>query len=90
MTTSQRILVVEDEPDIALGLRLDLQGEGYAVEVVAVGADPYVFGEALAVAGEVFEPWLRELWDLVAEPYRDDRHPQRRIVLDPRFPLAAR
>lgn len=39
MTTSQRILVVEDEPDIALGLRLDLQGEGYAVEVVADGAD---------------------------------------------------
>jgi DNA-binding response OmpR family regulator len=39
MTTSPRILVVEDEPDIALGLRLDLQGEGYAVEVVADGAD---------------------------------------------------
>jgi two-component system alkaline phosphatase synthesis response regulator PhoP len=34
-----RILVVEDEPDIALGLRLDLQNEGYAVEIVSDGAE---------------------------------------------------
>src|SRR5262245_18694314 len=34
-----RILIVEDEPDIALGLRLDLQNEGYAVETVADGAE---------------------------------------------------
>ena len=39
MTPSPKILVVEDEPDIALGLRLDLQGEGYAVEVVADGVN---------------------------------------------------
>ena len=39
MTTGQRILVVEDEPDIALGLRLDLEGEGYAVEIVSDGAE---------------------------------------------------
>jgi two-component system alkaline phosphatase synthesis response regulator PhoP len=32
-----RILVVDDEPDIALGLRLDLQDEGYEVEVVSDG-----------------------------------------------------
>jgi DNA-binding response OmpR family regulator len=32
-----RILVVEDEPDIALGLQLDLCSEGYAVEIVADG-----------------------------------------------------
>jgi DNA-binding response OmpR family regulator len=32
-----RILVVEDEPDIALGLQLDLRGEGYEVEVCPDG-----------------------------------------------------
>lgn len=32
-----RILVVEDEPDIALGLQLDLQDEGHHVEVVTDG-----------------------------------------------------
>jgi DNA-binding response OmpR family regulator len=34
-----RILVVEDEPDIALGLQLDLRDEGYEVEVVHDGRD---------------------------------------------------
>ena len=33
----KRILVVEDEQGIAFGLRLDLQNEGYAVEVEADG-----------------------------------------------------
>jgi DNA-binding response OmpR family regulator len=32
-----RVLVVEDEPDIALGLQLDLQDEGHHVEVAADG-----------------------------------------------------
>jgi DNA-binding response OmpR family regulator len=32
-----RILVVEDEPDIALGLQLDLRDEGYEVEVTGNG-----------------------------------------------------
>lgn len=32
-----RILVVDDEPDIALGLRLDLQDEGHQVEVAGDG-----------------------------------------------------
>jgi DNA-binding response OmpR family regulator len=32
-----RILIVEDEPDIALGLQLDLRDEGYEVEVVSDG-----------------------------------------------------
>jgi DNA-binding response OmpR family regulator len=32
-----RILIVEDEPDIALGLELDLRDEGYDVEVVGDG-----------------------------------------------------
>ena len=32
-----RILIVEDEPDIALGLQLDLRDEGYDVEVVSDG-----------------------------------------------------
>ena len=32
-----RILIVEDEPDIALGLELDLRDEGYEVEVVGDG-----------------------------------------------------
>ena len=32
-----RILVVEDEPDIALGLQLDLRNEGHDVEVVGDG-----------------------------------------------------
>jgi DNA-binding response OmpR family regulator len=34
-----RILVVEDEPDIALGLQLDLQDEGHTVEIAADGAE---------------------------------------------------
>ena len=36
--TTPRILIVEDEPDIALALQLDLTNEGYAVEVVSDGA----------------------------------------------------
>jgi DNA-binding response OmpR family regulator len=32
-----RILIVEDEPDIALGLQLDLSDEGYQVDIVADG-----------------------------------------------------
>ena len=32
-----RILIVEDEPDIALGLQLDLRDEGYEVEVAGDG-----------------------------------------------------
>jgi DNA-binding response OmpR family regulator len=34
-----RILIVEDEPSIALGLQLDLEDEGYAVEVAADGQE---------------------------------------------------
>ena len=34
-----RILIVEDEPDIALGLQLDLRSEGYGVEICADGED---------------------------------------------------
>ena len=34
-----RILIVEDEPDIALGLQLDLSDEGHSVDVCADGAD---------------------------------------------------
>ncbi|HTG74528.1 MAG TPA: response regulator, partial [Terriglobia bacterium] len=34
-----RILIVEDEVDIALGLQLDLQDEGYEVAVVGDGAE---------------------------------------------------
>jgi DNA-binding response OmpR family regulator len=34
-----RILIVEDEPDIALGLQLDLRDEGYDVEVVGDGEE---------------------------------------------------
>lgn len=34
-----RLLVVEDEPDIALGLSLDLEAEGYIVETVSDGVD---------------------------------------------------
>jgi DNA-binding response OmpR family regulator len=34
----QRILVIEDEPTIATGLRDDLELEGYAVEVISDGA----------------------------------------------------
>ena len=38
--TMARILVVEDEPDIALGLQLDLRDEGHDVEVVGDGEGP--------------------------------------------------
>src|SRR5436190_157284 len=41
-----RILIVEDEPDIALGLKLDLSNEGYAVETVGDGADAVTRGLA--------------------------------------------
>ncbi len=34
-----RILIVEDEPDVALGLELDLREEGYEVEVVRDGEE---------------------------------------------------
>ena len=34
-----RILIVEDEPDIALGLQLDLRDEGYVVEVEGDGRE---------------------------------------------------
>jgi DNA-binding response OmpR family regulator len=34
-----RILIVEDEPHLAQGLRFNLQAEGHAVEVVASGED---------------------------------------------------
>jgi len=34
-----RILIVEDDPDIALGLQLDLRNEGYDVEAVADGEE---------------------------------------------------
>jgi len=34
-----RILIVEDEPDIALGLQLDLSEEGYEVEVAGDGEE---------------------------------------------------
>ena len=34
-----RVLVVEDEPDIALGLQLDLQDEGHHVEVATDGIE---------------------------------------------------
>lgn len=34
-----RILIVEDEPDIALGLEMDLREEGYEVEIVNDGVE---------------------------------------------------
>ena len=47
-----RILIVEDEPDIALGLRADLKKQGYEVETVADGATAVRRGTA-------------ETWDLI-------------------------
>lgn len=47
-----RILIVEDEPDIALGLRADLKKQGYEVETVADGATAIRRGTA-------------ETWDLI-------------------------
>ncbi len=40
MTSSKaRILVVEDDPSIVLGLRLNLEGEGYEVATITDGHD---------------------------------------------------
>jgi DNA-binding response OmpR family regulator len=47
-----RILIVEDEPDIALGLKADLTNQGYEVEVVTDGAAAIRRGTA-------------EAWDLI-------------------------
>ena len=47
-----RILVVEDEPDIAFGLQDDLKVEGYAVEIVRDGVSAIKRAHA-------------ELWDLI-------------------------
>ncbi len=47
-----RILIVEDEPDIALGLKADLKNQGYEVEAVADGATAIRRGMA-------------ETWDLI-------------------------
>jgi two-component system alkaline phosphatase synthesis response regulator PhoP len=47
-----RILIIEDEPDIALGLELDLRDEGYETRVVTDG------DTAIRVAQE-------ESWDLI-------------------------
>jgi DNA-binding response OmpR family regulator len=47
-----RILIVEDEPDIALGLQLDLEDEGHEVEVI---------GDGLQASRRAREPG----WDLV-------------------------
>jgi two-component system alkaline phosphatase synthesis response regulator PhoP len=37
--TAPRILIVEDDPDIALALRMDLTNEGYVIDVVSDGAE---------------------------------------------------
>jgi len=47
-----RILIVEDEPDIALGLRADLKKQGYEVETVTDGTTAIRRGTA-------------ETWDLI-------------------------
>jgi len=47
-----RILIVEDEPDIALGLKADLMKQGYEVETAAEGATAIRRGTA-------------ETWDLI-------------------------
>jgi len=47
-----RILIVEDEPDIALGLKADLTNQGYEVETVTDGAAAIRRGTA-------------EAWDLI-------------------------
>ena len=56
-----RILVVEDEADIALGLQLDLGDEGHAVEVVGRGDEASVRGR---------EPWDVIILDVML-PGRD-------------------
>jgi DNA-binding response OmpR family regulator len=57
-----RILIVEDEPDIALGLEEDLSRHGYEVEVVRDGET--------AVRRGCDETWDVILLDVML-PYRD-------------------
>ncbi len=52
-----RILVVEDEPDIALGLQDDLRRQGYEVETVGDGAS--------ALERALHEPWDLILLDVI-------------------------
>lgn len=39
MTAASRVLVVEDEPNLARGIRENLEAEGYAVELATTGPD---------------------------------------------------
>ncbi len=57
-----RILVVEDEPDIAMGLEEDLSRHGHAVEIVRDGVAAIRRGRE--------EPWDLILLDVML-PYRD-------------------
>ena len=59
-----RILIVEDEPDIALGLEMELREEGYEVEVVGDGVEAVQRGK---------QPG----WDLIL---LDGRTPQEQAI----------
>ena len=48
------ILIVEDEPDIALGLKADLKNQGYEVETIADGVTAIRRGTA--------ETWDKTAW----------------------------
>src|SRR5690606_37188408 len=80
---------------------VDAAGGDLVERIVAVGADLDVAREAIGFAAEVFEARARLLayrfaargrigfWQLVAEPDREDRDAQRRIVVDPGLALAS-
>lgn len=80
-----RILLIEDEPDIALGLSMDLEAEGHAVEIAADGLIGSTMGRN--------QPWDLILLDVML-PKRDGfeilRDLRRAGVLTPILMLTAR
>ena len=81
-----RVLVVEDEPDLAMGLRVALEGEGYDVLVAHAGGE----GHRLAVAAPLPELVILDLMLPDVDGYEVLRRVRRDGVDTPVLILTAR